>query len=107
MKTMAPDAPTSHTIARCNASTPGAAVIDGREPPAVAAYAITHSRKLTQRNKTTRRITCVIASEAKQSMVPPAIDGLLRYARNDGEASSTQYAFSLLVISASGVLSRM
>src|SRR4051794_16674863 len=43
MKTMAPDAPTSHTSARCTASTPGAAVIDGREPSAVAAYAITHS----------------------------------------------------------------
>src|SRR3954454_20445365 len=43
MKTMAPDAPTSHTIARCTASTPGAALIDGRDPSAVAAYAITHS----------------------------------------------------------------
>src|SRR6266545_3113037 len=48
MKTMAPDAPTSHTSARCKASTPGAAVIDGREPPAVAAYAITHSRNSTK-----------------------------------------------------------
>ena len=47
MKTMAPDAPTSHTIARCNASTPGAAVIDGRELSAVAAYAITYSRNST------------------------------------------------------------
>src|ERR1700682_1762974 len=43
MKTMAPDAPTSHTSARCKASTPGAAVIDGSEFSAVAAYAITHS----------------------------------------------------------------
>jgi hypothetical protein len=45
---MAPDAPTSHTIARCKASTPGAAVIDGSDPPAVAAYAITHSRNSTK-----------------------------------------------------------
>src|SRR5436190_3608094 len=44
MKTMAPHAPTSQTSARCKASTPGAAVIDGREPSAVAAYAITHSQ---------------------------------------------------------------
>ena len=51
MKTMAPEAPTSHTIARCSASTPGAAVTDGREFPAVAAYAIdTHA--LTQHYNT-------------------------------------------------------
>src|SRR4051795_9543823 len=37
---MAPDAPTSHTIARCTASTPGAALVDGIDPSAVAAYAI-------------------------------------------------------------------
>src|SRR5450631_162914 len=43
MKTIAPDAPTSHTSARCRAKTPGAAVIDGREPSAVATYAITRS----------------------------------------------------------------
>jgi hypothetical protein len=48
MKTMAPHAPTSHTIARCKASTRGAAVIDGSDPPAVAAYAITHSRNSTK-----------------------------------------------------------
>src|SRR6202163_1773240 len=44
MKTIAPDAPTSHTSARCSAKTPGAAVIGGREPSAVATYAITHSQ---------------------------------------------------------------
>src|SRR5271156_5571152 len=43
MKTIAPEAPTSHTSARCKASTPGAAVTDGSELPAVDAYAITHS----------------------------------------------------------------
>src|SRR5260370_34285981 len=43
MKTIAPDAPTSHTSARCSARTPGAAVIGGRESSAVATYAITHS----------------------------------------------------------------
>src|SRR5882757_7650033 len=48
MKTMAPDAPTSHTSARCKASTPGAAVTDCRELPAVAAYAMTYSRNSTQ-----------------------------------------------------------
>jgi hypothetical protein len=37
MKTMAIDAPASQTNARCKASTPGAAVIDGSDPPAVAA----------------------------------------------------------------------
>src|SRR5437879_10533266 len=66
MKTMAPDAPTSHTIARCKASTPGAAVIDGSDPPAVAAYAITHSRNATNYGTAIR----VIASEAKQSIYP-------------------------------------
>ena len=103
MKTMAPHAPTSHTSARCKASTPGAAVIDGSDPPAVAAYAITHSRNSTNTTHCYR----VIASEAKQSICPALRYGLLRYARNDGEVVSTQYAFSLLVISASGVLSRM
>src|SRR5580693_5286517 len=43
MKTIAPEAPTSHTSARCKASTPGAALTDGSELPAVDAYAITHS----------------------------------------------------------------
>src|SRR6185312_7092358 len=43
MKTIAPDAPASHTSARCNMSTPGAAVTEGRALSAVAAYAITHS----------------------------------------------------------------
>jgi hypothetical protein len=62
MKTMAPHAPTSQTSARCKASTPGAAVIDGSDPPAVAAYAITHSRNSTE------QLLSVIASEAKQSM---------------------------------------
>src|SRR5713101_3739068 len=41
---MAQDAPTSQSSARCSTSTPGAAVIDGRKPSAVAAYAITHSQ---------------------------------------------------------------
>src|SRR5260370_24554885 len=49
MKTMAPDAPTSQTSARCKASTPGAAVTAGSEFSAVAAYAITHSRKRYKR----------------------------------------------------------
>ena len=66
MKTMAPHAPTSHTSARCKASTPGAAVIDGSEPPAVAAYAITHSRNSTNYGTA----ISVIASEAKQSIYP-------------------------------------
>ncbi len=42
MKTIAPLAPTSHTSARCNATTRGA-VTDKGKSPAVAAYAITHS----------------------------------------------------------------
>ena len=58
MKTMAPHAPTSHAIARCKASTPGAAVIDGREPPAVAAYAITHSRNSTKQCRRYFRHCC-------------------------------------------------
>src|ERR1700722_1174560 len=45
MKTMATEAPTSHTSARCSATTPGAAVVEGTRPPAVAAYAITHSQR--------------------------------------------------------------
>src|ERR1700682_3436707 len=47
MKTIATEAPTSHSSARCSATTPGAAVIDGRKPSAVAAYAITHSQHAT------------------------------------------------------------
>src|ERR1700722_18128359 len=47
MKTIAPEAPTSHTSARCSAITRGAAVAaEGRS--AVAAYAITHSRNTTR-----------------------------------------------------------
>src|SRR5580700_3825337 len=46
MKTTAPEAPTSQTSARCRASTPGAAVAPAKVPSAVAAYAITNSRKL-------------------------------------------------------------
>jgi len=48
MKTMAPDAPASHTSARCSASTPGAAVDAEKEASAVAAYAITYSRNSTR-----------------------------------------------------------
>ena len=102
MKTIAPDAPTSHTSARCKASTPGAAVIVGSEPPAVAAYAITHSRNS---NNLRRYIIGVIASEAKQSIFPRSAYCFAALAMT--ASASTQYAFSLLVISASGVLSRM
>src|SRR5689334_5521417 len=45
MKTMAPDAPTSHTSERCSASTPGAAIRD-KDSSAAAVYAITNSRAL-------------------------------------------------------------
>src|SRR6185369_9054417 len=62
MKTMAPDAPTSQTSARCKASTPGAAVIDGSDPPAVAAYAITHSR-----NSTKQQWHSVIACDKREA----------------------------------------
>src|SRR6266404_156428 len=51
MKTIATDAPTSHSNARCSATTPGAAVIDGRELSAVAAYAITHSQHYATRTQ--------------------------------------------------------
>src|SRR3954453_9792047 len=107
MNTIAPDAPTSHTSARCKASTPGAAVTDGREPSAVAAYAILYSRThatlriLSSLPATNADRLCKGALATKQS----ACFGLLRCARND--ASTTQYAFSFLVISASGVFSRM
>ena len=76
MKTMAPDAPTSQTSARCKASTPGAAVIDGSDPPAVAAYAITHSRNSTNYGIAISVIACdkreafVQESAAKQSIYP-------------------------------------
>ncbi len=36
MKTIAPEAPTSHTSPRCNATTRGAAVTDVGKSPAVA-----------------------------------------------------------------------
>src|SRR3989337_2980630 len=47
MKTIAPEAPTSHSIARCNAATRGAGVTDEEKPSAVAAYAIRYSRTHT------------------------------------------------------------
>src|SRR6186713_2768757 len=84
MNTMAPDAPTSHTIARCKASTPGAAVIDGREPPAVAAYAITHSRKYDK-----LRHSASLRAQRSNPSFPALRYGLLRCARNDGEVLST------------------
>src|SRR5580704_8450345 len=53
MKTMATEAPTSHNSARCSATTPGAAIVGGARPPAVAAYAITYSQLYaTNSNKT-------------------------------------------------------
>src|SRR3981189_1195437 len=51
MKTIATDAPTSHSNVRCSATTLGAAVIDGRELSAVAAYAITHSQHYATRTQ--------------------------------------------------------
>jgi hypothetical protein len=50
MKTTAPLAPTSHTSARCSAVTRGAEVTDEGKPPAVAAYAMTHSQTYANRN---------------------------------------------------------
>src|SRR5581483_2179554 len=50
MKTMEPEAPTSHTSARCRAVTAGALAAVVVYPPAVAAYAITHSRYATKHN---------------------------------------------------------
>src|SRR6201998_2686415 len=44
MNTIAPLAPTSQTSARCSASTRGAEVTDGGNPPAVAVYAIMRSQ---------------------------------------------------------------
>src|SRR6202171_4933080 len=63
MNTIAPDAPTSHTSARCRAKTPGAAVIDGREPSAVATYAITHSQPYATQPVTQRpnRLSCQLS----------------------------------------------
>src|SRR5258706_6855330 len=51
MKTIAPEAPTSHSSPRCSATTPGSAVIDGREPSAAAAYAITPSQTYATRTQ--------------------------------------------------------
>src|SRR3954452_16983067 len=47
MKTMAPEAPSSQTIARCRPAVAGAAAIAEKEPSAAAVYAITHAT-LTQ-----------------------------------------------------------
>src|SRR3954467_3088612 len=80
MKTMAPDAPTSHTIARCSASTPGAALIDGRDSSAVAAYAITDSQFDNGRRHL--RHCEERSDEAIHLSVMPHY-GLLRCARND------------------------
>ena len=101
MKTMAPQAPTSHTSARCSASTPGAAVIAGREPPAVAAYAITYSRNATQLYLPSLR--------AKRSnpdfLSSPQMDCFASLCNDAGRLN--QYAFSFFVISAIGVFNRM
>jgi len=106
MKTMAPHAPTNHTSARCKASTPDAAVIDGSDPPAVAAYAITHSRNATKQCSRYLRHCEERSDEAIHLSQCGAMDCFAPLAMTNG-ASLTQYAFSLLVISASGVLSRM
>src|SRR4051812_28106550 len=83
MKTMAPDAPTSHTSARCTASTAGAAVIVGREPSAVAAYAIRYSHNSTQHSNRNARHCEERSDEAIHLSIMPR-SGLLRCARNDG-----------------------
>ena len=49
----------------CKASTPGAAVIDGSDPPAVAAYAITHSRNATNYDA----IIAAIAPDEREAFV--------------------------------------
>src|SRR3954465_3503156 len=101
MKTMAPQAPTSHTSARCSASTPGAAVIAGREPPAVAAYAITYSRNVTLQNSR----HCE-RSEAIQSFFVAALACFASLAMT-AKVDFHQYAFSFFVISAIGVFIKM
>src|SRR4051794_46464 len=53
MKTMAPEAPTDHSSARCSDAIGAAAVNEDKELSAAAVYAITHS---TQRYKTQSNI---------------------------------------------------
>src|ERR1700739_1130930 len=57
MKTTAPEAPASQTSARCNASTPGAAALEGGNSPAVAAYAMKHPQTYATRTKVGRRMS--------------------------------------------------
>src|ERR1700749_303223 len=66
MKTMEPDAPTSHISARCKASTPGGTVADGNELSATAAYPITHSQ-LTEHNASNgvRALAVLMESEPR------------------------------------------
>src|SRR5215207_1278856 len=65
------------------------------------------------RTHTTQQTTILLSASLRGAerrsnpSFPARRYGLLRYARSDGEVFSTQYAFSLLVINASGVLSRM
>src|ERR1700694_2229906 len=59
MNTIAQLAPTSHTIARCSANTRGAEVTDEGKPPAVAAYAITHSQTYATHPQTLEQKTLV------------------------------------------------
>src|SRR5271155_1114207 len=69
MKTIALDAPTSHTSPRCSASTPGAAIVDGTRPPAVAAYAIRYSQLYaTQpvRNDRRRSVSVFVPGHQRQ-----------------------------------------
>src|SRR6202166_2886305 len=70
MKTTAPLAPTSHTSARCSAITRGADVTDEDKPPAVAAYAITHSQtygtQLTGNARTKRSVGVLVLRHQRQ-----------------------------------------
>src|SRR6267142_3069431 len=108
MKTIATEAPTSQTSARCNASTPGAAVVDGREPPAVAAYAITHSQNTRKRNKNTAALSASLRAKrhVRRSSLSEGgsnpwcrvgIDGFLRRYRSS-QRRLTSRSISVLVL---------
>src|SRR4051794_22622723 len=114
MKTMAPEAPTSQTRARWSASTPGAARAASFTPPAVAAYAIIRSYALRY---SYRQLPLSCPAKAGHPVLR-AVSGDVRRRRlldrpvKPGDdsaflAQSTQYAFSFLISSETGVFRRM
>src|ERR1700737_3584299 len=75
MKTIALDAPASHTSARCSAATRGAAVTDEGKLSAIAAYAITHSKNYaTQRARNACSVGILVLRHQRQGRLEKNVE---------------------------------